>query len=168
MTMAATNQHVEGREGDATAIEDEIAEVCGALNATTGRLVFLIARVLDTGAYEGTGIHAPEQWVAWKCGVSGGRARRLVAMARRLPELPETASALHAGELSEDQVAVVCRHAPAYADAEVATLARHATVSQLARTLRRYTWAPDPAEQEEQGSPDPGVDHAASFVAVRS
>ncbi len=156
MTMAATNQHVEGREADVEAIEEEIAGVCGALNATTGRLVSLIARVLSTGAYEGTGIHSPEQWVAWKCGVSGGRARRLVAMARRLPALPETASALHAGELSEDQVAVVCRHAPAYADAEVATLARHATVSQLARTLRRYTWAPDPAEQEEQEPQEEG------------
>ncbi len=68
------------------------------------------------------GIHSPEPWVAWKCAVSRGRARRLVAMARRLPELPHTASASPSGALCGDQVAVV-PHAPAYADAEVAELA---------------------------------------------
>ncbi len=75
-------------------------------------------------------------------------------MARRVHELPETVSALRAGELSEDQVAVVCRHAPAHADAEVATFARNATVSQLARTLRRYTWTPDPKDDGEEGKPE--------------
>ncbi len=158
MAMAVVARHSETREQEANAIEEEMAQVCGALNAAAGRLVSLIARALDTGACEGTGIHSAEQWVAWKCGVSAGRARRLVAMARRLSELPHTASALGAGELSEDQVAVVCRHTPAHADAEVATFARHATVSQLARTLRRYTWASDPGEESDQanlGEPEP-------------
>nr|MBA2752015.1 DUF222 domain-containing protein [Actinomycetota bacterium] len=158
MPSGATAQHSESQEAEAKAVEDEMAQVCGALNATTGRLVLLIARALESGACEGTGIHSPEQWVAWKCGVSGGRARRLVAIARRLSELPETLGALQAGELSEDQVAVVCRRAPAYADAQVATLARHTTVSQLTRTLRRYTWAPKPGdadkEEEEEGKPE--------------
>ncbi|HSH59229.1 MAG TPA: DUF222 domain-containing protein [Acidimicrobiales bacterium] len=154
MAMLVTH-HSEGREQEANAIEEEMAQVCGTLNAAAGRLVSLIARALDSRACEGTGIHSPEQWVAWKCGVSAGRARRLVAMARRLPQLPETASALRAGELSEDQVSVVCRHAPAYADAEVATLARQSTVSQLTRTLRRYAWAPDPEEDDaEEGKPE--------------
>jgi hypothetical protein len=151
MSVAALPQHSEGQEHEADAIK-----VAGdTLNATTGHLVTLIARALATGACEGTGIHSPEQWVAWKCGVSAGRARRLVAIARRMPELPETVSALRAGELSEDQVAMVCRHAPAHADAEVATFARHATVSQLTRTLRRYTWKPEPKkDDEEEGKPE--------------
>ncbi len=51
------------------AIEDEMAQVCGALNAASSRLVSLVARALATGAHEGTGIHSPEQWVAWKCGL---------------------------------------------------------------------------------------------------
>src|SRR4051812_47187273 len=93
-------------------IEAEIAEVCGLLNATVGRLVDLVAKVLETGAWEGAGIRSAQQWVAWKCGVSPERARRLVAMARRLGELPHTKAAMEAGELGEDQVAVICRHAP--------------------------------------------------------
>ncbi len=56
-------------------------------------------------------------------------------MARRLGELPETNAAFGAGELSEDQVAVVCRHAPERIDTQVAELARHATVPQLRRIL---------------------------------
>lgn len=165
MPLVAVAEHSEERESDCEAIEAEIAEVCGVLNAAAGRLVILIARALATDAWEGTGIHSPEQWVAWKCGVSRGRARRMVAMARRVAELPETVSALQAGELSEDQAAVVCRHAPAYADAEVATLARETTVSQLARTLRRYTWPLPQAgeEQEQEAGPDEPEARRADF-----
>src|SRR3954467_13600782 len=86
-------------ESVARGLEAEIAEVCGLLNATTARLVALIGQVLATGAWEGAGIRSVEQWVAWQCGVSPGRARALVAMARRLPELPVTATAFTAGEL---------------------------------------------------------------------
>ena len=67
--------------------------------------------------------------------MSPARARRLVAMARRLSELPETKAAMEAGELCEDQVAVICRHAPAGIDGQAAELARSATVVQLRRVL---------------------------------
>jgi hypothetical protein len=125
----------QAERGATTAVIEEIAEVCGVLNAATGRLVSLIAGVLETRSWQGSGIHSASQWVAWQCGVSPGRARSLVLMARRLGELPETRAALEAGEVSEDQVAVVCRHAPASMDAEAATLACSSTVVQLRRTL---------------------------------
>jgi hypothetical protein len=118
-----------------------MAEVCGVLNAATARLVELIARVLETGWWQGAGIHSPEQWVAWRCGVAPARARSLVRTARRLGELPQTRGAFEAGQLSEDQTAVVCRHAPAHVDAQVAELARHATVTQLGRILSSYAFA---------------------------
>ena len=110
-------QHSREREAAAKAVEDDLAQACGALNAATARLVSVLARALEARAHEGTGIHSPEQWVAWKCGVSAGRAHRLVAMARRMGALPRAASAFESGEVTEDQVAVVCRHAPSYADA---------------------------------------------------
>ncbi len=64
----------------------------------------------------------------------------MVTMARRLGELPETKAALEAGEVSEDQAAVVVRRAPAHVDGEVATLARAATVVQLRRALSSYSF----------------------------
>ena len=72
-------------------------------------------------------------------------------------ELPETKAALEAGELSEDQVGVVCRHAPPGIDAEVAQLARSATVTQLRRVLGSYVYEEpvgearsEPAEEERR------------------
>ena len=135
------------REAEVARLEGEIAEVCGVLNAATGRLVELIAKVLATDAWTGAGIRSAEHWVAWQCGVSASRARSLVAMARRLPELPETAAAFEAGELSEDQVKVICAYGPAHNDAELAEFGRQATVSQLHRTLASYVAAPvEPVE----------------------
>ena len=166
MESSETAQHSQGREAEAGAIEDELAQVCGVLNAATARLVSLLARALESGAHEGTGIHSPEHWVAWKCGLSRGRARRLVHMARRLAELAETASAFEAGQLSEDQVAVVCRHAPSYSDAEVATLARQSTVSQLGRTLRGYRWAPEADPDREEGSPEEAEPRRVDFATT--
>ncbi|MDP1806702.1 MAG: hypothetical protein Q8K72_16105, partial [Acidimicrobiales bacterium] len=119
-------------------LEAELALTCGLLNATTGRLVGLLDRVLETGIWQVAGIHSPTQWVSWKCGVSPARAKSLLATA-----------AHEAGELCEDQVAVICRHAPAGVDAEVAELARSATVTQLRRVLGSYPFA------EESPKPEP-------------
>ncbi|MDQ6796862.1 MAG: DUF222 domain-containing protein [Actinomycetota bacterium] len=119
----------------------------------TGRLVSLLGRVLATGSYAGAGIGSPEQWVAWKCGVSLARARAVVSMARRLPELAETRTALEAGELAEDQVAVICRHTPAHNDAEAAELARSATVSQLRRALSGNSFAQPAADAKADAEP---------------
>ena len=153
MAPDAAPHHSMEREAAAAAVEDDLAQACGAFNAAAARLVSVLARALETKAHEGAGIHSPEQWVAWKCGLSRGRAHKLVSMARRLGELPQAALAFSAGQVSEDQVAVVCRHAPAYADAEVTTLARQATVAQLSRTLRRYTWAPEADHEEDHDQP---------------
>jgi hypothetical protein len=146
------------REPVSSELEVEIARTCGLLNATTGHLVSLLDRVLETGIWQVAGIHSPTQWVAWKCGVSPARARSLLSMARRRSELPETSAAHEAGELCEDQVAVIARHAPAGVDVQVAELARLATVTQLRRVLGSYPFAeetskPDPDEPAEPTEP---------------
>ena len=145
------------REAEAAEIEAEMAEWCGMINAATGHLVKSIARALETGSWQGWGINSASQWVAWKCGVSPARARTLVLMARRLGELPQTRAALEAGELTEDQVAVVCRHVPAAVDAQAAELARSATVVQLRRILGSYAFddedKADPTEPTEVEAP---------------
>jgi hypothetical protein len=131
--------------------------------------VELIARALENGSYAGAGIRSAEQWVAWQCGVSLSHARQLVAMARRLPELPVTGAAFGAGELAEDQVAVICRHVPAHNDAEAAELARYATVSQLRRTLGRYGFppvSPPPAGPHPEPDPEAPAPRRASLSAT--
>jgi len=125
------------------------------MNATAARLVGLIARVVESGTWQVAGIHSPTQWVSWQCGVSPARARSLLSMARRLGELPVTGAAFAAGELCEDQVAVIARHAPAGIDAEVADLARSATVTQLRRVLGTYPFVEDTDEKPQPSEPTP-------------
>ena len=77
-------------------------------------------------------------------------------MARRLGELPETKAAMEAGELGEDQVAVICRHAPAGIDGQAAELARSATVVQLRRVLGSYSFEePKTAEARPRAPEEP-------------
>jgi hypothetical protein len=71
-----------------------MAQVCGVLNAATGRLVALIAKALASGAWQQGGVCSPGHWVAWQCGLSSAHARSLVTMANRLGELPVTRAAL--------------------------------------------------------------------------
>lgn len=132
------------RWDEVVGLEREIAEVCGQLNVAHARLVVLIGRALQSGAWEGTGITSPEHWVGWQTGLSPARARQLVAMARRVEDLPETFTAFESGELAVDQVAVVARNVPADKDAEACALARQATVAQLSRSTRHLREAPEP------------------------
>ncbi|HEX2041900.1 MAG TPA: DUF222 domain-containing protein, partial [Acidimicrobiales bacterium] len=80
----------EDREAEGAEIEAQLARACGTANLAAARQVELIAKALENGSYAGAGIRSAEQWVAWQCGVSLSHARQLVAMARRLPELPAT------------------------------------------------------------------------------
>ena len=65
-----------------------MADTVGGLNVASAELVGLVSEALATGAWEGAGIRSPEHWVAWRCGVTGARARRLVSLARGLEALP--------------------------------------------------------------------------------
>jgi len=144
-------------------LESGMAEVCGRLNAVHARLVSLIAAALETRCWEGVGIMSCEHWVAWRTGLSRGRARQLVALARRLPQLPAAAAAFGAGELSVDQVAVVARHTPADHDMSVTEFAKLATVSQLQRSLGSYAFTPSvPVEPTA-----PAEESDATYVSAR-
>lgn len=147
-------------------LDDRLAEVVGLVNVCTAEMVDLIAEALRTGAWEGWGIRSPEHWVTWKCGVSPSRARRLVALARGLGDLPETRRAFQAGSLSEDQTAVVVRHTDRAHDSQVAALAVSLTVPQLRRVLpsvpRTPTVVADSGTSADSDSnADPGVDTPA-------
>ena len=131
------------RQQHAADVEQRVAEIMGIINTATADLVKVIAEAIDTGAWEGWGVRSPQHWVTWRCGVSPSRARRLVAMAKRLEHLPTTARTFATGALTEDQTSVVCRHTPPSHDPVVAELATRLTVPQLQRTLPSL---PQPAQ----------------------
>ena len=149
-------------------LEDELAVVCGRLNRLSARLVGLVAEALEREGWAGAGIRSPEHWLVLRAGLSPGRARQVVLMARRVRDLPAVMGPFEAGLLSVDQVAVVARHAPSHVEESVAELAVSATVPQLGRVLSRYAFDPptgaDP-EPEAVSEPDP-ADVAAARDGV--
>ncbi|HET6919047.1 MAG TPA: DUF222 domain-containing protein, partial [Jiangellaceae bacterium] len=150
---------------DVRTLEERLSETVGLLNVVTAELVRLIGEALRTGGWEGFGIRSPEHWVVWRCGVSPARARRLVAMARTLDELPKVAGLFDAGSVSEDQTAIIVRHTDADHDGQVAELAPSLTVPQLARVLPSLPRTePDPPSDDE---PDDGAASRPNRRGVR-
>ena len=134
--------------------EVRLCKAMGLLNVATAEVVASIAEALDGDDWQGDGIITPEQWVALRCGVTTGRARRLVATARELAGLPVAASAFEVGTLSEDQVGLICRHVDPAHDAEVTELARSCTINQLRRILPSVV-PPAPEPDPEPGDQPP-------------
>ncbi|GAA1256857.1 HNH endonuclease signature motif containing protein [Oryzihumus leptocrescens] len=144
-------------DGLDTALDIELAQVCGGLNQLHARLVRLVAGALTAEEWAGDGVRSPEHWLVLRAGLSPSRAREVVALARREAELPTLMDTFAGGHLSLDQVSTVARHAPAPMEASVTELAVNATVPRLRRTLSRYAFPDEPAS-----TADPSVDAPAT------
>ncbi|MGQ0830620.1 MAG: DUF222 domain-containing protein [Microthrixaceae bacterium] len=130
----------------------------GQIKVLTAGVVSVIAEVLAAEAWGvGGGLRSPEHWVAWRTGVSPGRAAGLVAMARRQGELTECGALFRAGSLGEDAMRVIATKAPVERDGELAGLAPMMMHTQLSRILRHL---PD---QEPGARPEPGREVSFGF-----
>ena len=121
-------------------IEQRVAEACGVLNAANAQLVALTAELITTELWRGYGIRSVEHWLTLKAGLSAERARQVAEVATATAEMPVTARTFSDGELSFEQVHAVSKHSGKFVDAEAASFARVATVTQIRRTLSRYTF----------------------------
>ncbi len=119
-------------------LDDRVATAAGARNVADADLCSLMADVLETRAWEQTGIHSETHWATWQFGISHGRARQKVRVARRWPELPHATARFSRGELSFDQMSIIARLCPAGFDQSVAQFAISATLPQLNTNLRAY------------------------------
>ena len=100
--------------------DDAVSEVMGALNAASTRLVELIRQCIDEGWWEEVGCRSPEHWVMARCGLSAGRATRLVRIARRVHEFPVLDELGRRGLVTEDLLHVAAVHAHPSHDAQLA------------------------------------------------
>jgi len=62
-------------------LQQELADLCGVINAAEARMVGLVADALERRLWAQPGVMSPEHWVAWQCGLSRGRAAQVVASA---------------------------------------------------------------------------------------
>ena len=84
------------------------------------------------------GLGSTAHWVAWSCSLAAGTAREHVRVARALRRMPRTAAAFEAAELSYSKVRELTRLVDDHDEDRLLELARHATASQLARTVSAY------------------------------
>ena len=83
--------------------------------------------------------------IATDDGVSARSVRDTVETARRLEDLPQVAAAVHAGAISDEQLAPLARLADAGTDTEWAARAPHTSPTDLAREVRKLV-KPTPEE----------------------
>ncbi len=116
-------------------------ELAGHLAAVHANLVELTRLLIANEAWVGIGIRSLEHWLQVFVGISPAHAANITLIARRAEELPELTQALSAGRIGLDQATVVAQHTPAEYSASVTAFAENATVTQLRRTLPRYSYA---------------------------
>ncbi|MCZ2837907.1 HNH endonuclease signature motif containing protein [Modestobacter sp. VKM Ac-2985] len=125
------------------ALGDRICAGAVQLAAASASWLRLVAEFDEREGWGGVGITSCAHWLAWKCALTPGTARQHVRVARALRALPLTSAAFSAGELSYSKVRALTRVAEPGTEAELVEFARHATASQVERTVRAWRRADD-------------------------
>ena len=121
-------------------LDERVGEIAGARNAADAAAVDLVVDVIESGAWEGQGLASAAGWVAWKFGITRHRAHMFCAIAKRRRELPTAVGFFGEGRLSFEQMHLVAKHCPAEFESSVANFAQFATITQLSKTLRSYSF----------------------------
>jgi len=133
---------------------DEIAELAAHLDAATHRLLTLIRRFDESGAFADQGALTCAHWLCWRIGLELGAAREHVRVARALGALPRIDDALRHGRVSYSKVRALTRVATAGNEAALLEMARSSTASQLERICRGYRRALRAADEQSEDEAD--------------
>ena len=153
---------------------DHVRELVVAHNRIAAALTRATRRADVRGACERDGAKTMQSWLRGHLHISGALATDLVANGRILEQLPATAAAFAAGELSADQVEVIAKIVtPAHRElaerqgiglaeieAALALVATHGTHRDLQRATGEYLAKLDPDGPE----PDPTEQRRCSTV----
>jgi len=124
-------------------LADRICSGAVRLAAATAAWLLLVAEFDEREGWGGVGITSCAHWLAWKCALTPGTARQHVRVARALRRLPAITTAFSSGELSYSKVRALTRVAEPGTEAELVEFARHATASQVERTVRAWRRSDD-------------------------
>lgn len=122
----------------ARAIERELLELTGQLNAAQYRWLVLLQRFDACNGWAGAGLHSLAHWLNWKCGIDLGAARERVRVARALPALARIAAAFEGGRLSYSKVRALTRVACPATESYFLQIALNGTASHVERLVRGY------------------------------
>ena len=119
-------------------ITDEIATLCGHLDAAEFRLLELIRDLDEHAPWGAWDVKSCAHWLNWKCGIALGAAREKVRVAHALPGLPLVRERFREGRLSYSKVRAITRVANADSEAFLVEMALGATAAHIETIVRKY------------------------------
>jgi hypothetical protein len=150
-----------GRLATLAALEAQITELAGQLNAAEYRWLLLIAEFDRLEGWSDGRLRSCAHWLNFKCGLNLGAAREKVRVAHALAGLPKIAAAMARGELSYSKVRAVSRVACAATEETFLMIALHGTAHHVEQLVRGYRQAQQAAElsREAQQHVNRGVSY---------
>ena len=150
-----------GRLATLAALEAQITELAGQLNAAEYRWLLLIAEFDRLEGWSDGRLRSCAHWLNFKCGLNLGAAREKVRVAHALAGLPKIAAAMARGELSYSKVRAVSRVACEATEETFLMIALHGTAHHVEKLVRGYRQAQQAAElsREAQQHVNRGVSY---------
>src|ERR1700722_9251657 len=153
MDGASFTPRTHGRLATLAALEAQITELAGQLNAAQYRWLMLIAEFDRLEGWSDGLLRSCAHWLNFKCGLNLGAAREKVRVAHALASLPKIAAAMARGELSYSKVRAVSRVACEATEDTFLMIALHGTahhVENLVRGYRRAQQAEELSREAQQ------------------
>ena len=125
-------------KAELNALETQITELWGHINAATAQFLALLAEFDRREGWAQHGVASCAHWLNWQCGISAGAAREKVRVARALTSLPKISEAFGEGRLSYSKVRAVTRVATAETEDSLLNIALHGTAAHVERTVKGF------------------------------
>jgi len=120
------------------ALEVQIMELWGNINAATAHFLTLVAEFDRREGWAQHGMASCAQWLNWQCGIGRVAATEKVRTARALESLPMISAAFGEGRLSYSKVRALTRVATVETEDTLLHIALNGTAAHLERTVRGF------------------------------
>ena len=139
-------------EAEGAQLNETVRALAGVVNATHGRMVLAMSRILETGWWNSDGILSAKHWLSIHWSTTSANITRVIAVAKKANTYPEVIDALVAGEISLEAAQLICRRVPTEFQTDFVGYARNMTMTQL-RSCTPAVPAPN-----DEAEPEPGLD----------
>ncbi len=131
------------------ALEAQIMELWGNINAATAHFLTLVAEFDRRQGWAQHGMASCAQWLSWQCGIGRVAATEKVRTARALESLPKISAAFGEGRLSYSKVRALTRVATVETEESLLHIALNGTAAHVERTVRGYRRVTRDLERDE-------------------
>ena len=139
-------------EATLEALESQITELWGNINAATAQFLVLLAEFDRREGWAQHGVANCAHWLSWQCGIGAVAAREKVRTARALESLPKIQAAFVEGRLSYSKVRALTRVATAETEDTLLNIAVNGTAAHVERTVRGFRRVVRSLERDEAGA----------------